>query len=113
DLKLTNGETIHCYGQWWDGGDLMASEILGVELVPVTFNDVNSLEACYVYHGASGIKDKVEALVDAYQGRVFEYREFEKAYWNTKRVVEEHEGYTQSYVQKVKNPYFVNERMEE
>lgn len=109
DIQLKNGEIIHCNGQWWDGGSENVEKILGIDLVSVAYSDVESLQDCYVYSGAMGAKDKIDALIGQYTGKVYGYNEFERAYWNREHVTEQHDGFTRSYSKRVKNPDFVNE----
>ena len=77
DIHLENGEVVHCNGQWWDGGYLKAAELLGEELIDVTYNDVETLKNCYVYYGATGIKSRVEELRRSYTGEVQGYWDYE------------------------------------
>ena len=79
DIPLDTGEIIHCDGQWWHGGHSEAGKILGKDLVNATYNDVESLKRCYVYTGDSAIKEKWQELVDGYDGKLYEYREYEAA----------------------------------
>jgi hypothetical protein len=78
DITLENGEVIHCNGQWWSGGSEKASKLLGEEVISCTANDAESLKRCYVYHGYYAIKEQLEELARSYEGKFYEYYEFEK-----------------------------------
>lgn len=78
DIPLENGEVIHCNGQWWQGGAEKAEEILGKNLVSATYGDMESLRKCYVYTGYCAIKEKLEELEATYNGKLYEYYEYEK-----------------------------------
>lgn len=108
NIELTNGETVHCNGQWWHGGFEKAEKILGSKLVSATVRDIESLEGCYVFSGCCAIKDKYQELIDNYEGRIFGNREFENLYWNKVHVEEKRDDRTISYMKKVKNPDFKN-----
>jgi len=112
DINLINGEIIKCNGQWWHGGIKKVSEILNDELISVTMKDIESLEECYVYSGCYGIKRKVDEMINNYNGKIFDYYEFESSYWNKVHYEEIKEGksgrYKISGMRKVKNPDFVN-----
>ncbi|SMF88051.1 hypothetical protein SAMN05661091_4084 [Paenibacillus uliginis N3/975] len=77
DIPLENGEVVHCYGQWWDGGYEKVESLLGEELVSVTYRDIQSLENCFVFTGSCAIKDSIEKLRQTYTGEVYEYRAYE------------------------------------
>lgn len=78
DLPLSDGSSIHCSGEWWSGGSDKAEKILKTKLVGATYNDIESLKKCYVYMGHCAVKDKWLDLVNAYNGKIYEYREYEK-----------------------------------
>lgn len=78
DIKLENGETIHCNGQWWHGGTDKAEKLLGKEIVSVTVEDVQGLKDCYVFTGCFAFKHRLEELADSYTGKLYEYREYEE-----------------------------------
>lgn len=107
-IELTNGDIIECNGQWWSGRYDKAEKIIGAELTRVTANDIESLERCYVYTGCCGIKEKVEEMINNYKGKVFGYFEFEDSYWIKESVKEVGDGFTRSYMKKIKNPKFEN-----
>lgn len=77
DIPLENGEVIHCNGQWWDGGYQKAAELLGEELVSVTYKEIKSLKECYVFYGACGVKSKIEEMKNDYSNKVYGYWEYE------------------------------------
>lgn len=76
DISLENGEIIHCYGQWWDGGYKRAAKILGCELVHVAYRSLEELKKCYVFIGTSANKDNLTTLINGYQGKVYRYKEY-------------------------------------
>ncbi|GKU80154.1 hypothetical protein [Paenibacillus sp. L3-i20] len=77
DIQLDNGDVINCYGQWWAGGYQQAAKLLGEELVPVTYKDVESLKDCYVFYGAYAIKSRVAETENNYEGVIYGYWDYE------------------------------------
>lgn len=77
DIHLENGEVEHCYGQWWSGGHSKAAELLGEELVHVTYETKDELKKCYVFTGSSAIKSKLEELRQSYSGEIYGYWDYE------------------------------------
>lgn len=77
DIQLENGEVIHCDGKWWHGGHKKAEEILGMKLVNVTYQDIESLKQFYVFAGDCAVNDKLEQLISGYDGKIYEYQEYE------------------------------------
>lgn len=78
DIQLDDGDIVHCNGQWWDGGYRQASELLGEELMDVTYNDIPSLNDCYVYYGCFAIKSELEEKINSWDKQIYEYYEYEK-----------------------------------
>jgi len=78
DLQLKNGDSIHCYGQWWSGISETARKTVGKEICHVTWQDVDSLRDCYVFSGQSCDKEKHDKLISSYNGKIYDYWEYEK-----------------------------------
>ena len=82
NIKLSDGTIEHCSGQWWDLVTGVAKKELHIDgderiLVRVTANDIKSLSNCYVYYGLYAIGSEVSEMRKQYNGRVYEYYEFE------------------------------------
>lgn len=79
DIKLEDGEVIHCHGQWWDGGYTSLANKLGIRLCNVTYDTIERLKRCYVFTGLHADMDKYWALVDQYKHLpIREYWDYEK-----------------------------------
>lgn len=78
DIQLTDGTIEHCNGQWWDGITSTAKSVINEEIIGVTADDAESLKKCYVFTGYYGIKKEIEKIRAEYNGKIFEYREYEK-----------------------------------
>jgi hypothetical protein len=78
DLPLKDGGTIHCDGQYWDGKSEKASKIKGVNIIPITGKYIEELKKCYVYYGMYADEDKLNQLISQYDGKIYEYNEYEK-----------------------------------
>lgn len=77
DLTMSDGEVVHCTGQWWDAVSETAFELVGPDIIPVTISTVEKLRQCYVFMGTRASGSKIKVLRGAYEGRVYEYREYE------------------------------------
>jgi len=77
DIELSDGKIEHCHGQWWSGKNVSATLLIG-ECVYLSYSYTEYLVGCYVYTG--GIIDKTvyEYLISEYQGKIYEYREYEE-----------------------------------
>ncbi len=78
DLPLVDGTIEHCYGQWWDGIRRNCREIITEEIIPVTADDIKSLQNCYVFSGYYGIKKNIEKLCKEYNGPIYDYWKYQK-----------------------------------
>jgi len=78
DLKLVDGTTEHCNGQWWDSITKRAREEIDGNIISVTANNIERLKKCYVFNGYCGTEKEIEKLRSEYQGKVYEYYEYEK-----------------------------------
>ena len=78
DIPLENGGIIHCSGQWWSGGSRKAEKILNKKLCKVVYNDIESLRECYVYSGDCAIEESLQELLATYNGKIYEYSEFNR-----------------------------------
>lgn len=79
DLHLLNGETVHCDGQWWDGGTSKLEQTLDVKLRRVAISTIEKLKGCYVYYGGSSlIEQDYQRLIEECEGPVYPYWEYEK-----------------------------------
>lgn len=78
DLQLTDGTIEHCSGQWWDSITERAKKEIDGNIIHVTANNIERLKKCYVFNGYSGIQKEIEKLRSEYQGKVYEYWEYEK-----------------------------------
>lgn len=82
DITLSDGTTEHCYGQWWDGVTNLAKKELNIDgvertLIRVTAEDFKTLTNCYVYCGFYAIESEMREMRKKYDGKVYEYYEFE------------------------------------
>jgi len=78
DLKLTDGNIEHCYGQWWSGITKTARDVIKDNIVAVTACSVTELKECYVFCGYYGIETKIKELREEYTGLIYEYEEYRK-----------------------------------
>lgn len=78
DLPLKYGGTIHCNGQYWDGKSDKASKIKGVNIIPCTCGYIEDLKQCYVYCGYYADKEKLQHLIEQYNGKIYKYYDYEK-----------------------------------
>lgn len=82
NIPLSDGTIEHCCGQWWDRVTGVAKKELHIDgservLIRVTANDIKSLSNCYVYYGFYAIESEISEMRKQYNGRVYEYYEFE------------------------------------
>lgn len=78
-LKLDTGEEVICTGQWWDGGYSELSRHLGISFTHITYNTIENLKNCYVYHGASAdIVQFNKLLNDTDELFYYDYYDYEK-----------------------------------
>lgn len=79
ELKLTDGTVEKCFGQWWDGMSKAAKELFNPDdIAYFSHSTIEELEKFYVYSGCYAIRRWVEKLDASYNGRVYDYWEFEK-----------------------------------
>ena len=78
DIPITDGTFEHAYGQWWDGGADEFAKALGSEIISVTVRTKDDLKRCYVFTGCRADKAEYSKLRGQYQGKVFDYWEYEK-----------------------------------
>lgn len=78
DLKMSDGSTIHCFGQWWDGLSKTARLMFDDVLSNIAYSDVESLKKCYVYCSGRCDINWINKLLSEYNGKIYEYYEFEK-----------------------------------
>lgn len=76
DITLKDGTVIHCNGQWWDGITSVHRQIVP-DIVYVTASSIDELKKCYVFFGYSSSKKKINEMISAYTGRIWDYREYE------------------------------------
>jgi len=77
DLKLVDGTTEHCNGQWWDSITDKAKEVINDNMISITANNKDRLKQCYVFNGYYGIEKKINELRSQYKGKVYDYWEYE------------------------------------
>lgn len=85
DLPLKDGGTIHCSGQYWDGKSSRASDIKGINIIPCTCGYIEDLKKCYVYCGHYANMEKFQDLIEQYDGKIYEYHEYEELIKNCKQ----------------------------
>lgn len=78
EIPLVDGTVIECSGQWWDGGLKDAEKVLGESLSRIAHNSLTNLKNLYVFTGSSIVSRKKHAMLNNYEGKVYEYREFEE-----------------------------------
>ena len=78
DLKMSDGSTTHCFGQWWDGLTKAAKLMFDGVLSNIAYSDIESLKKCYVYYGGRCDTNWINKLLSEYNGEIYEYYEFEK-----------------------------------
>lgn len=77
DLIMEDGSVEHCYGQWWDGVMEGHRKMVDGDIISVTAASIDHLRECYVFCGYKGVKHKIDELLAAYKGMVYEYWDFE------------------------------------
>ena len=78
-LPLTDGSVEKCYGQWWDGMNDTALKLFsGVSLCYFVYSTIEDLKKYYVYIGCRADVDWVKKLDSKYNGKIYDYWEFEK-----------------------------------
>lgn len=78
-LPLTDGSVEKCYGQWWSGMNDTALKLFSREsLCYFVYSTIEDLKKCYVYTRCSANVDWVKKLDSKYNGKIYDYWEFEK-----------------------------------
>ncbi len=78
-LPLTDGTVEKCWDQWWDGMTKSAEELFSFdELTHFAWSTAEELKTCYVFYGGECEATWLEKLEAEYQGKVYDYNEYEK-----------------------------------
>lgn len=78
-LQLSDGTEQHCCGDWWDGMNKTAAKLYDYkDLEYFIFSTIDQLKKCYVFSGCMCTKQWLEKIKSEYQGKVYDYREYEK-----------------------------------
>lgn len=82
DILLSDGTIEHCSGQWWNGITEVARKELNIDgierkLIRVAAEGIKALTNCYVYYGFYAIESEILEMRKKYDGKVYEYYEFE------------------------------------
>lgn len=77
DIKLSNEEIEHCYGQWWDKLTKRGAEVINDTIIHVTAQSLDQLKSCYVFCGYRAIASEISFLRTLYTGRIYGYWEYE------------------------------------
>jgi len=77
ELKMEDGSLFEGTNNWWDSVTNKAQEYINDKVCMVAINDIENLCNCYVFCGSKIRKSDFEKLVNDYNGKVYEYREFE------------------------------------
>ena len=78
EIKLEDGNTEKCSGQWWGGIRYEANEILNnIEIVNVVYSCVEDLKKCFVFGGNYAIEQNIKKLRTEYKGKIFGYKEYQ------------------------------------
>lgn len=78
-LNLTDGSVENCSGQWWDFRSESARLLYPDEAIcNFAHSTKDDLNKCYVFYGAKCEKQWLDNLVSEYQGKIYEYWEYEK-----------------------------------
>jgi hypothetical protein len=81
NIKLTNGRTEHCSGQWCDGGKSELEQLLKVNLISVTARDIDSLNDCSIFMDYLVAKEELSAMIKDYEeerGYYYDYCDYKK-----------------------------------
>ena len=77
ELKMDDGSLLDGTNNWWDSVTNKAQEYINDKICSVAVSDVQSLCDCYVFCGSKIRKSDFEKLISEYDGKIYEYREFE------------------------------------
>lgn len=78
-LTLTDGTVEKCWGQWWDGITDSARELFSsTRIKHFAWNTADELKNCYVFYGGECEAAWLEKLEAEYQGKLYDYDEYEK-----------------------------------
>ena len=78
-LKLSDGTEERCCGQWWDGMNKTSAKLYDYkDLEYFSFSTIDELRKCYVYTLCMCTKQWLESIKAKYQGKVYDYWEYEK-----------------------------------
>lgn len=86
-IKLEDGSIIECNGQYWDGVKKDHIEVLGFVPSRVTINSLDSLKKCFVFTGTYANPELFQKLRNTYDGKVWEYWEYDKHIKESKEVI--------------------------
>lgn len=78
EINLADGSVVKCNGQYWDGIMNEHIKVLGFNPGRITVNSIDALKTCYVFTGYYANLELINQLRTAYDGKVWEYREYEK-----------------------------------
>lgn len=78
EIKLEDGSVVKCNGQYWDGVKKGHIEKLGFVPGRATVNSLDSLKSCYVFTGYYANPELFQQLRATYEGKVWEYREYQE-----------------------------------
>lgn len=78
ELPLKCGGVVECSGQWWDGHNAEALEMVKAEMLRIVCATPSSLCSCYVYGSRYADKNALIYLLKQYKGPVYEYWDYEK-----------------------------------
>jgi hypothetical protein len=76
-IKMKNGSEKTFKGNLWDGGYQDAKKILNIKLMKIGAESIEGLKDCYVFGGYHINGNRLKELLDNYDGKVWEYREYE------------------------------------
>jgi hypothetical protein len=78
EINLQDGTVIKCNGQYWDGIKPEHIKVLGFTPARVTINSYDQLKKCYVFMGAYASPDLFTQLRNTYDGKVWDYWEYDE-----------------------------------
>lgn len=79
ELRMKDGEVVHCKGQWWSSITAKARKVIGENIIPLTLSTVEELRECYVFSGGiEGTREKIAVLRAEYEGPIYDYDEYRK-----------------------------------
>jgi len=77
NIPMHDGTFIKAKGQWWSGGQKLFSMKIGENIIPATVGTLKQLKNCYVFTGYSAIENEYLKLRKTYNGKIWEYWEYD------------------------------------